>query len=138
MRRPTILANPSAVTSLQELQDRAKSRLNVGAVDEVLSFKLRLMRSAVGGRPYAARNAARLKAAEELFHVREEGNRVRVAMGEMDTTLVYLDNDFRAIQMNLTSDQGTFSVVEDDCVEMRGKLLELVSKRDLLDKECTT
>lgn len=137
--RPTILANPSAVTiAFRELQERAKilEAERDGAADEGVKLQAKIDEIS-GGREdrYAARNAARLKATEELFHVREEGNRVRVAMGEMDTTLVYLDNDFRAIQMNLTSDRGTFSVVEDDCVEMRGKLLELVSRRDLLDKE---
>ena len=36
-----------------------------------------------GGREdrYAARNVARLKAIEELFHVREEGNRVYMGSG---------------------------------------------------------
>ena len=84
---------------------------------------------------FAARNAARLKATDDLFHVREEGNRLRVQMGEMETQLVYLDNDYRAIQMNLSSDRGTFSVGEDDCVEMRGKILELTSKEEMMSKE---
>jgi hypothetical protein len=138
-RRPVVLANPSAVTiAFRELQDRAKileaERDEAVKEGEKLQEKIDEISDGREDR-YAARNAARLKATEELFHVREEGNRVRVAMGEMDTALVYLDNDYRAIQMNLTSDRGTFSVVEDDCVEMRGKILELISKRDLLNKE---
>jgi hypothetical protein len=138
-KRPVVLANPSAVTiAFRELQERAKvlEAERDLARDETKEMEEKIAELS-GGREdrYAARNASRLKATETLFHVREEGNKVRVQMGEMDAKLVYLDNDYRAIHMNLASDRGTFSVVEDDCVELRGKLLELTSKKDILDAE---
>ena len=140
--RPVVLANPSAVTiAFRELQNRAKilEAEREGALKEGATLQARIDEISNGREDrYAARNAARLKATDDLFHIREEGNRLRVHMGEMDTQLVYLDNDVRATQMNLTSDRGTFSVVEDDCVEMRGKILELTSKKELLDKEANT
>ena len=140
--RPVVLANPSAVTiAFRELQNRAKilEAERDGALKEGANLQARIDEIGNGREDrYAARNAARLRATDDLFHIREEGNRLRVHMGEMDTQLVYLDNDVRATQMNLTSDRGTFSVVEDDCVEMRGKILELTSKKELLDKEANT
>ena len=47
---------------------------------------------------------------------------VPCANGGDGNTACISRHDYRAIQMNLSSDRGTFSVVEDDCVEMRGKI----------------
>ncbi len=137
--RPTVLANPSAVTiAFRELQERArvleKERDDARKETKQLEDDIKDVTEGREDRA-ASRNAARLRATEQLCHIREEGNKLRRETGEMDTQLVYLDNDFRSIQMNLTSDRGALSVVEDDCIELREKLRDVSRREELLSAE---
>ncbi len=137
--RPAVLANPSAVTiAFRELQERARvlEKERDNALKETKDLENGIKEVTAGREDRAAsRNAARLKATEQLFHIREEGNKLRKETGKMDTQLVYLDNDHRAIQMNLTSDRGALSVVEDDCIELREKLRDVSRRGELLSIE---
>ena len=137
--RPAVLSNPSAVTiAFRELQERARvlEEDRNKAKKTIIDLERDIKEITEGKEDRAAsRNAARLRATEQLFHIREEGNKLRKETGEMDTKLVYLDNDHRAIQMNLTSDRGALSVVEDDCIELREKLRNLSQREELLSIE---
>ena len=131
--------NPSAVTTaFRELQDRAKSletetqKLRAESdhmskqIDDLLNSREARMQD---------RSANRLKASEALYHIRDANNKLRIEMSELDTQLIYMENDARAVTMATTTSRSLLAGVEDDVHELKLKLKELVGSEELMRAE---